>query len=186
MNLLLVFLGILVASLLGLLVWAVGSGAARKPNASKQGTTELCLACKHVINLPQIRQALAQADFEYIQKKSKAETAKRVRKERRRIALRYLEGLREDFEQLMHAAQIVASLSPEVEAKEEWKRFRLSLAFRLKYQLARTKFAIGIPSFSGVQDLAQVVSSFAVALERAVREIGIAAMGATAPLSTQS
>jgi len=184
-NLLLVGIGVLIACLLTLLVWAAGNrAAAPKPMQSEIG--KLSLACKHVVNLPQIRQALAPADFSYLAKKSGPRTAQRVDKERRRIALRYLCGLREDFEQLMHAAQVVASLSPEVEAKEEWKRLRLGVEFRIKYQLARAKFALGAPGFPGLERLAQLVSSLAMDLERAVAGIGLGAMGPTTEASTKS
>lgn len=185
MNLLLATIGVLVAGLLGLLLWSsFKKNAVRK--TAKHQIESISLNCKHVPNLSQIRQALDQTDFEYVTVKVNRKAARKVHNERRRIALKYLAGLREDFEQLMDAAQVVASLSPEVEAKEEWKRLRLNVEFRVKYQLARAKIAMHAPGSHGLENLAQLISSFAINLERAVEEIGIAAMGPTAAMSTKS
>jgi len=176
MNLLLVIVGIVVAGLLGLLLWST----MRKPGGHQRTNHEIVsisLTCKHLLNLSQIRQALEHADFEYLTEKSDPKVASKVRKERRRIALKYLGGLREDFEQLMGAAQVLASLSPEVKAQEEWKRFRLSVEFAIKYHLVRVKFAMRAPTFPGLENLAQLVSSLAMDLERAVTEVGIATTG---------
>lgn len=185
MNLLLVTVGILVAGLLGLLLWATFRKAAGK-KLIKRDLEGISLTCHHLLNLSQIRQALDEADYAYLLKKLDAKSARNVRKERSRIALKYLHGLRQDFEQLMGGAQVIASLSPEVEAKEEWKRLRLSIEFKIKYQLVRTKFAIRAPAFSGLQNLAQLVSSFAMDLERTITEIGIAGIGPAAHISAQS
>lgn len=184
MNLLLIAMGVLVASLLGLLLWSTGRKASeRKPAQDEIGN--LCLAGKHVVNLPQIRQALEPADFDYLSEKADAKTLRRIRKERRRIAMRYLAGLREDFERLVDAAQAVAALSPEVEAKEEWKRFRLSVEFRIKYQLVWLKFVVGAPAFPGLEGIATMVSSLALDLERAVTRTAMTAMGPGPSTSTQ-
>jgi len=185
MNLLLVTVGVLVAGLLGLLLWSTfkKTGARR---TGKHQMESISLHCKHVPNLSQIRQALDRADFEYLAAKVNEKAARRMHAERRRIALKYLAGLRGDFEQLMDAAQVVASLSPQVEAKEEWKRFRLSVEFKVKYQLVRAKIAMHAPGFRGLENLVQLVSSLAMNLERAVGEIGIAAMGPAAAVSTKS
>ncbi len=122
-------------------------------------------------HFPQIRQALDAADIRYIEERSGGKAAIKLRAERRRIALRYLEGLRHDFEQLMSSATLVAALSPEIDARQESKRFRLNVEFRLRYALARIKFSVLSPTSSGIGDLAAVVSSLAIHLDRLVNEI---------------
>lgn len=185
MSLVLVAVGAMVAGLLGLLLWSAGKKAnSRKPLRDENGN--LGLTCKHVVNLPQIRQALEPVDFDYLAERCDAERARRVRKERRRVALKYLEGLREDFEQLVDVAQVIAALSPEVEAKEEWKRLRLSAEFRIKYQLVRAKFILGVPAFPGLENIATMVSSLALDLERAVTRAAMTAMGPGTATSAQS
>jgi len=184
MNLLLIAIGVLVASVLGLLLWSTGRKASERGPARDE-IENFCLAGKHVVNLPQIRQALEPADFEYLSERSDARMMRKIRKERRRIALKYLSGLREDFERLVDAAQAVAVLSPEVEAKEEWKRFRLSVEFRIKYRLVWVKFALGMPTFPGLEGIAVMVSSLALDLERAVTRAAATATGPGTPTSAQ-
>ena len=184
MNLLLIAMGVLVASVLGLLLWSTGRKTSERGPVGGE-IENLCLAGKHVINLPQIRQALEPADFEYLSERSDGKMVRKIRKERRRIALRYLEGLREDFERLVDAAQAVAALSPEVEAKEEWKRFRLSVEFRIKYRLVWAKFALGAPTFPGLEGIALMVSSLALDLERAVTKAAAMTLGPGTPTSAQ-
>ena len=174
MNLLLIAFGIFVGGLLGFLVWLVG----RKTESARSLPSQeenLTLACKHLTNLPQIRQALEPSDLNYLVHRANREVARTVRRERQRVALSYLQSLREDFDQLIGAAQVVASLSPKVEAWQEWKRFRLILEFRWKYQLVRVRFAMGSPAFTSLSGLALLVSSLALEIERAVTKIGEAA-----------
>jgi hypothetical protein len=173
--LLIITLGTFVATLLGLLVWSAG----RKSVTSKSlpsPNENLSLACRHLTNLPQIRQALEPGDLAYIANRSNRGVARAVRQERLRIASLYLESLREDFEQLIEAAQVVASLSPKVEAGQEWKRFRLTLEFRLKYLVVRARLAMGSPAFMALSRLALLVSSLALDIEKAVAKIGEAAV----------
>lgn len=184
MNLLLVTVGVLVAGLLGLLLWSTFKKTDARRTAKLQ-IENISLSCTHVPNLSQIRQALDRADLEYLAANVNRKAARKIMSERRRIALKYLCGLRQDFEQLMDAAQVVASLSPQVEAKEEWKRFRLNIEFKVKYQLVRTRLAMRAPAFRGLENLAQHISSLAMDLERATHEIGIAAMGPVAAASTK-
>ena len=183
MNLVLIALGIFVATLLGLLVWSVGrkNATGKSPPSQRES---LSLACKHLTNLPQIRQALEPGDLTYIANRSNRAIARTVRQERRRIASLYLESLREDFEQLIEAAQVVASLSPKVEAGQEWKRFRLTLEFRWKYQLVRARFTMGPPAFAALSSLALLVSSLALDIDRAVAKIGEAAVLTSQPSSS--
>ena len=175
MNPLLLIIGVLVAALLGLLLWSTGKNApARKQIQGKPASLDL--TCKHAMNLSQIRQALERDDLDYIATKLDAQKVHNVKKERRQIALKYLADLREDFERLMDTAQIVVSLSPEVEAKEEWKRFRLAAEFRVKYQIARAKFSMGAFGFPRIEELSNIVSGLEIELEKVVSEISHAAL----------
>jgi len=76
----------------------------------------------------------------------------------------------------MRAAQLVATLSSEVKAHQEWRRFRLNLEFRLKYRLLKTRFALGATQFSSLGKLAILVSSLTMDLERAVNDLGAASL----------
>jgi|SRR5262249_17794118 len=175
MSLLLILIGILVAGSLGLLLWAAGHGSA---SPKQQGINSLVpdLNCEHVTNLSQIRQALDAKDLEYISGKLPSSKTRRFRKERSQVVLKYLRGLKEDFDRLIDTAQIVASLSPEVEAKEEWKRFKLAARFRLNYEMARIKFTVGSPAFPKLENLANILTSLEMDLERVMTEITLSGL----------
>ena len=175
MNLLLIFTGISVAALLGLLLWSAGKGSGSRKQIGLE-SLPLSLTCKHVTNLSQIRQALDSKDLDYLSTQFDSSKVRGFKKERRRVVLKYLAGLKEDFDRLMDTAQIVASLSPELETKEEWKRFKLAARFRLNYELARAKFMLGSAAFPGLENLANTVSSLEMDLERVVREITMSAL----------
>jgi len=184
MNLLLIFIGLSVAVVLGLLLWFAGSSAgARKQVGS--GSLSLSLTCSHVTNLSQIKQALDSRDFDYLAAKLDSSKLRELKKERRKVVLKYLAGLKGDFDQLMETAQIVASLSPEVEVKEEWKRFKLAFTFRLNYQIARAKFTLASPAFHGLENLANIVSSLEMELQKVVSEVTLSAMTPGESGSTQ-
>ena len=184
MNLLLIFIGVFGAVVLGLLLWSAGSSAGTRKQVGSSSLS-LSLTCKHVTNLSQIRQALDSKDFDYLAVRLDASKLRELEKERRQVVLKYLAGLKGDFERLLETAQIVASLSPEVEAKEEWKRFRLALRFRLNYQIARAKFTLASPTFPGLENLANIVSSLEIELEKVVTDISLAAMTPGESGSTQ-
>jgi hypothetical protein len=182
MSLFLIMFGLFVVALLGLLVWSVSRRTEPRRSMPSQ-EKNLSLACKHISNLPQIRQALQPSDLTYLAHRMNGKVARTVKRERRRVASLYLESLREDFEQLIGAAQVVASLSPEVQAGQEWKRFRLALEFRFKYQLVRARFALGSPAFASLSNLSLLVSSLALEIEKAVGKISEAAALAANPSS---
>jgi len=175
MNILIFIVGIVLAALLAGLVYAGGKRKSATPdNAESLGNLSLC--CNHVANLAQLRQALDSADLEYIKNRLDPRAVRRIRRERQRVASSYLEALHEDFVHLMRAAQLVATLSPEVKAHQEWRRFRLNLEFRLKYRLLKTRFALGATQFPSLAKLAILVSSLTMDLERAVNELGAASL----------
>jgi hypothetical protein len=174
LSALLVAFGVLVAILLGALLWSSGRKSRPEKSALLQSDC-FTLPCQHVANLPQMRQSLEATDMEYLTARCTRATLKRVQGERRRVVLFYLEELRGDFDRLMEATTRVAVLSPEIEAKHEWRRFRLSLEFRAKCALLRVRFAVGVPGFSGLGNIASMVSKLAIELDRAMTEIAAAA-----------
>jgi|GEM_PF-6184090 hypothetical protein len=174
MNPLLITIGLSVAILLMLLVRASSNKTPiKKP---MEPAENIDLSCKHLINLSQMRQALETADREYLYERLGKAAAQGPLKERHRIARRYLEALHDEFVQLMDATQVVASLSPEVEAGHEWNRFKLNLKFELKYRLLKARFALGNVEFAALGNIAVLVSSLAMDLERVVDEMSASTM----------
>jgi hypothetical protein len=170
MNLTLFFIPI-VAILLAVLAWSLRGH--RTHSACK-----LDLECleqadrRHATYLPLIHQALSPRDFAFLASHASAQVLRRARKERRHIALSYLAGLHDDFQRLLRLAQVIAVLSPDVGAAQEFERAILSLQFSLRYQLLRARLYVGVFSIPRVDALSHMVSELAVRMETALKELG--------------
>lgn len=126
----------------------------------------------HVACLSPIRQALAPADLQFLASRASGRLVRRVRGERRRIVLRYLTFLRGDFERLLRLAQVIAVLSPEVAAVQEFERLRLTLHFMWRYRLVWMTVWGGYASLPQMEDLSNLLSGFSVRLETIMKELG--------------
>ena len=127
---------------------------------------------RHVTYFPQVRQAISAEDFGYLSRRGSRGLARRVRKERRKIALAYLTFLRSDFLKLWKLARVIASMSPEVGISQEIVRLRIGLTFSLRYELIRTKFILGFSPIPEIGSLSEVVSRLAIRLENAMQDLG--------------
>ncbi|MFI5058598.1 MAG: hypothetical protein ACHQLQ_10455 [Candidatus Acidiferrales bacterium] len=167
-----------VAVLLVLLIWSL-----RSPK--KQAYSSLDPAAfqgpdrRHATYLSQIHRALAPADLEFLASQGSAKLARRVRKERRRIALLYLSSVQEDFQKLLRLARVIAVLSPEVVANQEFERLRLGVQFSFRCQMIRIRLFCGFAALPQLSGLSQMVSGFAVRMETAIAELGERAALAT-------
>ena len=158
----------LVGILLLLFVWAARKSG--KPERTAGALEEGVRG--HVGHLPQIRQALAETDRLYISQKAPTFVARRVRQERRRVALVYLAAVRDDFQSLLRTARIIARLSPEVVALHEFERVRLTVVFAWRYQIVRLQLRAGLMPILGLDGLSDLVSGLSVRMETAMNELG--------------
>jgi hypothetical protein len=126
----------------------------------------------HVAHLPQIRRALASGDFEFASKRIPPEALRRMRRERRQVALSYLSALRADLDSLLWTARVVASLSAEVAAGQELQRLFLMVNFLWRYRLIRISVWAGLTPLPQINDLSNLLSSYSVRLEEAMKELG--------------
>ena len=115
---------------------------------------------------------LQETDNLYVFQKAPAFVARRVRQERRRIALAYLSAVRDDFQSLLRTASIIAGLSPEVVAMQEFERVRLTVEFAWRYQLIRLQLRVGLAPFPQLDGLSDLVSGLSVRMETAMKELG--------------
>ena len=122
----------------------------------------------HVTFFPPIRQAMAAEDFRFLASLGSPMLARRVRRERRAIALAYLTCLRQDFRRLWRLAGVVAGLSPAVGFAQEFARFRLGLAFAVRYEVIRLGFLLGFAPTPELGSLNEVVSKLAMRMETAL------------------
>lgn len=126
----------------------------------------------HITYFPQIQQAMARGDYAFLDSRGFKGLTKQVRKERRKIALAYLAFLRRDFQRLLRLARIIAVLSPQVGAAQEFERLRLNVAFSLRYEVIRIKLLAGLMPLPQMGSLSQAVSRLTIRLETAMKELG--------------
>jgi hypothetical protein len=133
-----------------------------------------------------IRQASDSADLQFAKEKGGVELAKRLRRERRRVAFLYLGAIRDDFEGLLNVARVVSLLSPEVSGPQEYERLRLSVIFRARFQLLRLQLVLGRIPLPELTGLGEMVTSLSVQMETAMAELGErAAMAAELALQSE-
>ena len=161
----------LIGLLVLLLMWSL-----RRPgrNASLASVSDVLAESGrwHVTRLAQIRQALTKTDYDFLSHRAPKGVLRRVRRERRDVALKYLNALREDFDDLLRIARVIAELSPEVKAVQEFERLRLTIRFAWRFEMIRLKLTVGFVPLSQVDRLANALSGLSVRIEHAVKELG--------------
>jgi hypothetical protein len=127
---------------------------------------------RHVTYFPQVRQAMAAEDSTFLSSRASQVLARRVQRERRKIALAYLACLRGDFLKLWRLARVIASMAPQLGAAQELERFQLGLAFSWHYEMIRMKFLLGFAPLPELGSLSGVVSRLSIRLETAMKDLG--------------
>jgi hypothetical protein len=127
---------------------------------------------RHVIYFPQIKQALATADFAFLDSRGSRALSRQVRKERQKVALAYLACLRDDFLRLWRLARVIASMSQQVGMAQELERLQLGLAFSWRYEMIRVKFLLGFAPVPELGSLSEVISRLSIRLETAMNDLG--------------
>ena len=171
MNLTFLLLFGIVATLLLLLAWAL-RGTGKLPESGAIANAFERSERLHVNFLPQIRQALDTADYAFLEGKGAPVLQRRVRRERRDVALAYLSSLRQDFQGLLRMARIIAVLSPEIVVVQEFERLRLTVKFLWRYEMIRMKLRVGFLSLPQLDALGNLISGLSVRLEKAIKELG--------------
>ena len=157
--------------------WLALSGTRGKAEAVRHGRQDGDYP--HISHLPQIKQTLADSDFTYLNERGYPALAKRIQKERRRIALDYLTCLRGEFQELLRLARMVAVMSPNVAVVQEVQGLRLSLEFSYRYHLLYFRLVSGIAPLKAIGSLSNMVSALTIRMETAMSELGEqAALGA--------
>lgn len=161
----------IIALLLVLFCWSLRNP---KRHALSAGSSVIPqdLQGSHVTHLPQIRRALAPADFAFASERIPPKALRRMQRERRNVALAYLSALRAELERLLRTARILASLSPEVAGGQELERIVLTLNFVCRYRVIRMSVWAGFTPLPQISDLGDLLSAYSVRLEEAIRELG--------------
>jgi hypothetical protein len=161
----------LVVVLLLLLIWALRGSRTQTKFELGPGFLEET-GKRHISFLPQIRQALAKTDDEFLSGRGLRALQRRVRRERRAVALAYLSALRGDFQHLLRTAKIIALLSPQVAALQEFERFGLTVKFGWRYEMIRMQLRTGLAPIPRLDGLGDLVAGLSVRMETAMTELG--------------
>ena len=162
---------VIIALLFAAFVWSQRSSKKHTAPATPPSSS-LDLPGSHVAYLPQIRRALSSTDYEYASKRIPPEALRRMRRERKQVALGYLAALREELVRLLRTAKIIASLSPKVAPKQELERALLAANFLWRYRLIRLSVWAGFAPLPQINDLGNLLSGYSVHLEEAMKEMG--------------
>jgi len=170
------FAVVLCGILLRLLIKAPRSSG-KAVSSSHPSLADALPSAKHYTYFPQIRQALSRADYDYLLENAAPDVAKQALRERRDIARRFLQGLREDFSNLARLGSIVAALSPEINHKQEAKRFMLRVEFRFLYALVWLRLFTGTLPLHQLEILTGLVGRLAARMDEAMTEINALSAG---------
>jgi len=173
---LLIFVALAVLLVL-LLAWAV-----RPPKRVLFSVDEVFDALsekRHYARLPQILQSLRHEDTDFLYARGHDELSGRLRRERKRIALRYLTYLEDEYQLLLEASRILARVAPEVSPIDEFERFRLNVRFALSCRYLRWRLRLGLQPWDVFGILSDMEGDMTLRLETATARIGERAAIAT-------
>ena len=179
MSLPVIFIIVFAILLVVLLAWALRPPA--HGHRSALDVFEALRQSRHSSHMSHILQALQPNDTEYLRSVGHPALMQIIRRQRRVIALNYLQQLQEEFEMLLEISRVLAVMSPEVIAMEEMERWRLNLAFAANCAFLKWKLHLGLQPFSGFTVLSNMATSFARRLEVATTRIAEAAVRSTEP-----
>lgn len=148
--------------------------ATRNP-AKQTVTPELALSSlaekRDLHRLPQVLKALDPQDTQFLDTRGKSSLRKQLMTERRRIVLRYVDRLQNDFETLLEASRALAVMSPEVQTMQELERLKLSLRFAMLCRILRLKLKLGAAPWKGFGSLSDLACALSMQLEAATAKI---------------
>jgi hypothetical protein len=178
MSLPVILLVLFALLLVGLLAWALRLPARRV--LPETDIFEALHHSRHSSRMPQVLRALQPADTEHLRDSGQVALMQTLRRQRRRIALNYLNQLQEEFEMLLEISRVLAVMSPDAVGMEEMERWRLSLSFAATCAFMRWKLRLGLQPFSGFTILSNMASNISLELDTATTRIAEATVRGSA------
>jgi hypothetical protein len=168
-----------------LLAWAVRSP--KKAALSVDEVLDTLCEKRHYARLPQILQCLREDDTDFLCAAGHKALAQRLRRERKRIALRYLTYLQDEYLLLLETSRVLAKVAPEISMMDELQRFRLSMRFALCCRYLRWRLRLGLQPWDAFGILSDMEGDITLSLEAATAHIGErAALASEFPLFLQN
>jgi hypothetical protein len=155
-----------------LLLWILLSGRRSLGHANSVKNLQMkAVLPRHYRYFPQIRQALSAADEKYLLAVAPPQVAREAVRQRREVARKFLQGLREDFTSLEQLARMVASLSPVISREQEMQRLLLVLQFHVLFTLVRLRILTGRVPLAQIQNLTELVGRLTMRMEQTMTAI---------------
>lgn len=133
---------------------------------------------RHYARLPQILQSLREDDTEFLRGRGQSALLRRLRRERKRIALRYLDYLEQEFQILVECSRILATLAPELTPTSEFDRFRQNFRFILNCRYLRWRLRLGLQPWDAFGTISDMAGTITLRLEAATARLGERALQA--------
>lgn len=133
---------------------------------------------RHYGRLPQILQSLREDDTEFLRGRGQAGLLFQLRAERKHIALRYLGYLEEEYQVLLEASRILATLAPELSAMTEFERFKSNVRFVLFCRYLRWRLRLGLQPWNVFGALSDMAGDITLRLETTTAQLGERALHA--------
>jgi hypothetical protein len=169
---------LLAIALSGVLLWLLIPGRkSSRMGAPSHSSLDALPTAKHYGFFPQIRQALSDADAQFLNENAPPQVAKQALRERRAVARGFLKGLHEDFSNLARLGRVIAALSPEISHQQETERLILSLKFQVLYSLVWLRLATGNLPLEQMEHLTGLVGRLATRMDAAMAEISALSAG---------
>jgi hypothetical protein len=153
-----------------LLAWA--ARASRQTLLAPEDVFRLLSEERHYARLPQILQSLQKEDTEYLRDRGHEALWNRIRTERKRIAIRYLDYLEQEYQVLLEASRITARLAPQLSTIHEADRLAKNLKFALCCRHLRWRLRFGMEPWNVFNTISDMTGSMTLQLEAAITRLG--------------
>ncbi len=120
---------------------------------------------QHYRFFQQVRQALSAEDARYLAMRANSRARRLALRVRRATALRFLEGLRDDYNRLDRLARTLTALAPSANSQREVERIWLFLRFNSLWVLVWLSLWTGANPVVQLRSLSDLIGSVAARLE---------------------
>jgi hypothetical protein len=166
--------------------WAALKPLPEEMSGRRQDRMEDLLAL-HAQHFPQLRQALATLDADYVRRKASGEIERHLHEERRRVVESFLSGLAEDFGRLERLLRVVRGMSPAEPWMHRFQRGARQFRFRLNYRVASLQIqSASLRSTNRLARLTELVANLSVQIEAGMARLDASASDPSSQISQGS
>ena len=145
------------------------------------------LVALHAQHFPQLRQALATLDADYVRRKMSGEIERHLHQERRRVVETFLSGLAEDFGRLERLLRVVREMSPAEPWIHQFQRAGRRFRFRVNYRIASLQLqSARLQSTNRLARLTELVGNLSVQIEAGMARLDPSPSGQSSQRSRRS